>query len=248
MARIRHIALIVKEPEKLYDYYHDLFGVERVRTSPTGSVHVIDGLFNLAFLQQTGGEVEIVGTHRSDGTEADQRPGINHFGFVVDRLDDVVDQLSDSIERGESPQNGRPAEMRVIDPWGNRFDLSSRGFLGREERKLPAVRHMVVQVERPDQAAEFYREKLDLKEIRRDPDGSVLLGDGYVSMSLIEEGFIGRPGIQYFGIQVGDLAATREQFKTLGVTLPAPQGPDGEVRVRDPEGNLYVISEQGWGA
>src|SRR5439155_26153733 len=112
MARIRHIALIVKEPEKLYDYYHHAFGVERVRTSPTGSVHVIDGLFNLAFLQQTGGEVEVVGTHRADGTEADQRQGINPFGFVVDRLDEVVDKLGDSIERGEPTERPSRRDAR----------------------------------------------------------------------------------------------------------------------------------------
>jgi catechol 2,3-dioxygenase-like lactoylglutathione lyase family enzyme len=248
MARIRHIALIVKEPEKLYDYYHHLFGVEKVRTSPTGSVHVIDGLFNLAFLQQTGGEVEMANTHRADGTEANQTLGINHYGFIVDKLDEVVGKLDDSIRRGESPQNGRPAEMRVIDPWGNNFDLSSRGFLGREEKVLPGVGHMVVQCERPDQAAEFYTDKLDLKELRRDADGSIVLSDGEISMALIEEGFIGRGGIQYYGFQVEDLEETRRRAREIGVEIGAPQGPDQEVRLRDPEGNLFAISQKGWGA
>src|SRR5438105_12257081 len=196
MARIRHIAFIVKEPQKLYDFYQHVFGVEEVRRSDTGSIHVIDGFFNLALLQQVEQSSDVVNTHRADGAEVNQRQGINHYGFVVDKLDDVVARLDDSIKRGESPQNGRPAEMRVVDPWGNNFDLSSRGFLGREERKLPGVRHMVVQVERPDQAAEFYTSKLDLKEVRRDPDGSILLTDGDVTMGLVEEGFVGKRGIQ----------------------------------------------------
>ncbi|MFQ5541239.1 MAG: VOC family protein, partial [Candidatus Binatia bacterium] len=41
MAKLRHIAFIVKEPKKLYDFYHRLFGFEQVRLSPSGSIHVI---------------------------------------------------------------------------------------------------------------------------------------------------------------------------------------------------------------
>ena len=239
--------MIVKEPQKLCDFYHHLFGVEQVRLSPTGSIHVIDGLFNLAFLQQTGGDVAVVGTHREDGTEADQRPGINHYGFAVDKLDEVLTKLDDSIQRGESPQNGRPAEMRVIDPWENRFDISSRGYLGREEKNLPGVRHMVVQFDRPDLAAEFYTDRLGLLESQTDPDGTIRLTDGDITMALVEEGFIGRSGIQYFGFQVESLDDVRARAAEIGVRLPAPQGPDEEVRLRDPEGNLFAISEKGWG-
>ncbi len=78
MAKLRHIAFIVKEPKKLYDFYHSLFGFEQVRLSPSGSIHVIDGLFNLAFLQQSHSTAEVVNTHRADGHEVDQTEGINH--------------------------------------------------------------------------------------------------------------------------------------------------------------------------
>jgi len=248
VAKLRHIAFIVKEPQKLFDYYQQVFGVEEVRRSPTGSIHVIDGLFNLALLQQVETESEIVNTHRADGQETNQRQGINHYGFIVDKLDEVVSKLDESIKFGESPQNGRPAEMRVIDPWGNNFDLSSRGFLGREEKKLPGVRHMVVQVDRPDKAAEFYTSVLDLEEVRRDPDGSILLTDGDITMGLIDEPFIGRPGIQYFGVQVEDWAAAQKRFEDAGTPLPTLRPGETEARVRDPEGNLFVVSEKGWGA
>ncbi len=248
MARIRHIAFIVKEPEKLYDFYQHVFGVEEVRRSDTGSIHVIDGFFNLALLQQVQTESEVVNTHRADGAEANQRRGINHYGFVVDKLDEVVSKLPDTTKRGESPQNGRPAEMRVIDPWGNNFDLSSRGFLGREEKRLPGVRHIVVQVDRPDQAAEFYTSVLDLEEVRRDEDGSILMTDGDITMSLIDEPYIGRPGIQYFGLQVEDWSATQKRFEEAGSELPDLRPGQTEAPVRDPEGNLFVVSEQGWSA
>jgi len=48
MAKLRHIAFIVKEPKNLYDFYHHLFGVEQVRMALPR--HPRDRrLFNLGF-------------------------------------------------------------------------------------------------------------------------------------------------------------------------------------------------------
>ena len=167
MAKLRHVAFIVKDPDRLYEFYHHLFDVEKVRHGPTGAIHVIDGLFNLAFLKQNVSDSPVINTHRADGEEIDQVQGINHYGFLVDNVEQALSQLDISLQRGETPQNGRPAEMRFIDPWGNKVDLSARGFLGREEKKLPGVRHVVVQTDDPNKVAEFYKAKLDLKEIGR---------------------------------------------------------------------------------
>jgi catechol 2,3-dioxygenase-like lactoylglutathione lyase family enzyme len=246
MAQLRHVAYIVQEPKKLYDYYHALFGVEQVRLSPTGSIHVVDGLFNLAFLQKQAVDTEVVGTHRADGTEANQTLGINHFGFIVDKLDDVLGRLDDNIVRGENPQNGRPAEMRVIDPWGNNFDLSSRGFLAPNERTLPGVRHVAINADDPEEMARFYQEKLDLRRVGKRDDGSIVLTDGDVSLALTPQRPTGRPGIQYVGVQVADWAETEARFEDFGVDLPSPQKGEHEVRLNDPEGNLYLLSERGW--
>ncbi|HZT07326.1 MAG TPA: VOC family protein [Chloroflexota bacterium] len=246
MARIRHVAFIVDEPKKLYDYYHRLFGVEQVRTSPSGSIHVVDPLFNLAFLQHITSESEVVNTHRADGAEANQTLGINHFGFIVDQLDEVLQRLPANVKRGESPQNGRPAEMRVVDPWGNNFDLSSRGFLGREENRLPGVRHVVLQAADPVEAARFYHSVLDLKEVRRTEDGGALLTDGEVTLAVTPRRWVERPGIQYVGIRVDDWGDLEARFEEFGADLPAPRAGEHEVRLRDPEGNLYAVSPRGW--
>jgi predicted enzyme related to lactoylglutathione lyase len=63
--------------------------------------------------------------------------------------------------------------VRFLDPWGNNVDLSARGFLGREEKKLPGVRLLAVQV--PDLAAacEFYQKQFDLKIVGWTDDGTV---------------------------------------------------------------------------
>ena len=52
MGKLRHIAFISKEPKKLSDFYQKFFDLEEIKVFPSGSRMVIDGLFNLAFLQQ----------------------------------------------------------------------------------------------------------------------------------------------------------------------------------------------------
>jgi catechol 2,3-dioxygenase-like lactoylglutathione lyase family enzyme len=252
MGKLRHIAFISKEPKKLSDFYQKFFSLEEVKVFPSGSRMVIDGLFNLAFLQQNVAKASVVGTHRSDGSEANQTEGIAHYGFMVDNLDEAVSKLPPSLRRGDSPQvsagvqgpqAARPAEVRFIDPWGNNVDLSSRGFLGREEKKLPGVRLAVVQVTNPDEACEFYKSQFDLEVVRRDPDGSILLSDGIVNLTLTRKQTLARSGIQYFGIQVDNLPDVRKRLMDAGVEVFPVAGAAGQIRISDPEGNQVVISE-----
>ena len=99
MGKLRHIAFISKEPKKLSDFYQKFFGLEEVRVFPSGSRMVIDGLFNLAFLQQNAAQTAVVGTHRSDGSEANQTQGIAHYGFMVDNLEKAVSKLPPTLRR-----------------------------------------------------------------------------------------------------------------------------------------------------
>lgn len=246
MAKIRHVAFMTKQPQKLLEFYQGVFDFEPCYESASGARMVIDGRFNLAFLPILGAESEVVGTHRADGGEVDQRLGINHFGFVIDNVEETVKRVGDNLQHGVNPQDGRPAEMRITDPWGNNFDLSSRGFFGREEEKLPGVRQVVIQTEHPVEMADFYTSKLELKEVRRADDGSVLLSDGGVNFTLIEEGFIPKPGIQYIGIQVEDLVETQRRLKDFGVNVSLPAAADAEIRLKDPDGNLVMVSQRGW--
>ena len=247
MAKLRHIAFISPEPAKLFDYYHHLFGLEEVRVSPSGSVHVIDGLFNLAFLAQQAAPSDSMNTHRADGHELDQSTGIAHYGFAVDSLDAALARFDESIKRGESPQNGRPAEVRIVDPWGNQVDLSSRGFLGREERRLPGIRHVVVQTDAPDEARAFYRASFDLADVPAPSGGASYLSDGDITLHLTAEHTIERHGIQYFGVLVDDWEGTRARFASLGEELGDPPREGSERMMTDPEGNRFAVSLEGWG-
>lgn len=248
MAKIRHVAFMINDPEKVRDFYVQGFGFEQCYASASGAIMVMDGTFNVALLKIREGESEIVGTHRADGGEADQTPGINHYGFVVDSVEETLDRVGRGLKHGVNPQDGRPAEMRVEDPWGNKFDLSARGFFGREEVRLPAVRQLVVQADRPAEVAEFYREKLELVEQGRRADGTVLLGDGLIQMAVVQEGLTNKRGVQYIGIQIDDWKKTADRFRAMGRTLPIPADPNAEVAIRDPEGNLLLVSQRGWGA
>ena len=252
MGKLRHIAFISREPKKLSDFYQKFFDLEEVKVFPSGSRMVIDGLFNLAFLQQNVARAEVLGTHRADGSEANQIQGIAHYGFMVDSLAEAVNKLPTTLKRGDSPQvsggasgpeAARPAEVRFIDPWGNNVDISSRGFLGREEKRLPGVRLAAVQVADPDKACEFYKSQFDLEVIRRDSDGSILLSDGTVKLMLTPKQTLDRCGIQYFVIQVDNLPAVRQRLADGGVETFPVAGAANQIRISDPEGNQVVISE-----
>jgi predicted enzyme related to lactoylglutathione lyase len=135
--------------------------------------------------------------------------------------------------------------MRFIDPWGNNVDLSARGFLGREEKKLPGVRLLAVQV--PDLAAacEFYQQQFDLEIVGWTDDGTVRLSDGTVTLLLTKSQVRPKSGVQYFGIQVDDLAGLKKNLQNSGVEVfeDAP----GQIQFSDPEGNRVIVSQSGWG-
>src|SRR6185503_5066275 len=252
MGKLRHIAFISARPKQLSDFYQKYFGFEECKVFPSGSRMVIDPLFNLAFLQRAAVEVAVAGTHRADGSESELTIGIHHYGFMVDNLDQAVAKLPAGLTRAANPQISagvsgpeapRPAEVRFLDPWGNNVDLSSRGYLGREEKRLPGVRLLAVQV--PDLAAacEFYQQQFDLKIAGWSDDGTIRLSDGTVTLLLTKSQVRSKGGVQYFGIQVSDLEGVKKRLKDGGVDVR-----DGaqEIRLTDPEGNQVVVSQSGW--
>lgn len=119
MPKIRHLAIIAMDPEGLAKFYCDVFDMEIIDRSPTGGVFMSDGYFNIALLP-----------NRAEG----KANGINHFGFVVDDMDEVTERLKNWKVTGPK---GRPdgrfyAETRATDPEGNMFDLSVHGYMNKE--------------------------------------------------------------------------------------------------------------------
>ena len=238
MATLRHVAFWVKDAQKMYDFHRQVFGIEQVRSSPNGkSIHVIDGLFNLAFLGGSG------------AANPDRVYGINHAGFTVDSLDEIMSRLDENLYRWKDESTGKPTEWSFYDPVGNHINIAERGYLcgGREEPRMPGIRHMVYQVDEPKYLADFYQKTFDLVPVQvNEDDGSVVLTDGDVTMAFKRLKSIGRTGIQHIGIRVDDWEQAQERFAQVGRELPDLAPGQKEARVQDPEGNLFSVSPVGW--
>lgn len=120
MARIRHIAILTEDVDRLVKFYIDTFGLRIVEGVGTAT-YLTDGHINLAIIP-IGPEREIEGDHL--------RVGINHFGFEVDDVATVTPRAraagaADQVRK--RPPN-REAEFRVHDPDGNPIDLSQHGW------------------------------------------------------------------------------------------------------------------------
>lgn len=129
MARLRHIAVVVKDLEAAARFYEKVFDLKRVceEHNEMGSgVYLSDGVINLALLKykgKTGSGLE----------DAASFVGAHHFGFQVDD----VDAMSKRIEAaggtffftlGKSKDEAN-FEMKFKDPDGVIFDISQKGWL-----------------------------------------------------------------------------------------------------------------------
>jgi catechol 2,3-dioxygenase-like lactoylglutathione lyase family enzyme len=115
--KIRHLAIMSREPAKLSEFYQSVFEMELIHVSPHGrAFYLSDGYLTLAILP-----------HR---LEAEAAVGINHFGWSVSDREDVSDKLvAAGLEEPKARPSTRPfAEFRGVDPEGNQFDLSEHGF------------------------------------------------------------------------------------------------------------------------
>src|ERR687888_1670186 len=111
MTRIRHLAILTEDVERLVKFYTNSFGLKIVEGVGTAT-YLTDGHINLAIIP-IGPEREIEGPHL--------RPGINHFGFEVEdvaALAPLCRELGAAADVSKRPPN-REAESRVHDPDGN---------------------------------------------------------------------------------------------------------------------------------
>jgi methylmalonyl-CoA/ethylmalonyl-CoA epimerase len=124
MAKLRHIALIVPDPEQSAKFFEQAFGMTRAGTARRG-IYMSDGVVNVALLKQEG----------------DEKPGLYHFGMWVDDLDEAEKKVTDA---GGTYLAGRPTsansfyEAKYRDPIGVVFDLTHTGWAGAVKDVVPA--------------------------------------------------------------------------------------------------------------
>lgn len=123
MARLRHIAVWVRDLESSARFYEEVFGLERVgaETISLGSgIYLSDGVINLALLKPAGSNDE---TH----------VGAHHFGFIVDDIDETRKKIEAhggtfAFTLGDPGKHN--FESKFKDPEGVLFDISAKGWVG----------------------------------------------------------------------------------------------------------------------
>jgi methylmalonyl-CoA/ethylmalonyl-CoA epimerase len=125
MAKLRHIAIIVPDPEASAQFFEKAFDFKRVGKARRG-IYLSDGTVNVALLR-----IE----HESEKT------GIYHFGMWVDDLEEAEKKAT---EAGATYLAGRPTspnsfyECKYRDPNGIVFDLTHNGWVGAVKDVVPA--------------------------------------------------------------------------------------------------------------
>ena len=120
MARLRHLAILTGNVERLVKFYTAAFGMKIVAGIGTAT-YLSDGHINLAIIP-IGPELKVEGKQL--------KPGIYHFGFEVENvaaLRAICKELGAVTDIEKRPGN-REAEYRVYDPDGNPVDLSQHGW------------------------------------------------------------------------------------------------------------------------
>ena len=124
-SKLRHIALIVPDPEKAAQFFEQAFDMTRAGTARRG-IYMTDGTVNVALLGKESDKEEI---------------GIYHFGMWVDDLDEAEKKV---VAAGGTYLAGRPTspnsfyEAKYKDPLGIVFDLTHTGWKGAVKEVVPA--------------------------------------------------------------------------------------------------------------
>lgn len=117
MSKLRHIAVIVPDPDDARQFFQQAFGMTLVGEARRG-LYVSDGTINIALLKQE---------------HPDEPLGVAHFGIWVDDLDAAEKRIT---EAGGAYVTGRPTspnsfyEAKFKTPTGQVFDVTHNGWAG----------------------------------------------------------------------------------------------------------------------
>jgi len=125
MGKIRHIALIVPDPEASAKFFEEALELKIVGRARRG-IYLSDGTVNVALLKIDPEEGE---------------PRLWHFGVWVDDLEEAEKKAQNA---GATYLAGRPTspnsfyECKYKDPNGIVFDLTHKGWVGAVKDVVPA--------------------------------------------------------------------------------------------------------------
>jgi lactoylglutathione lyase len=124
--RMRHIALLVTDPEKSAQFYEKTLGFKRAGNAGRG-LYMTDGTINMALLKYR--------------PEKGEKTGLFHFGMWVDDLDESEKAVTDgggSYLTGREDRNPNTFyEVKYRDPDGIVFDITPTGWRGAVKEVAP---------------------------------------------------------------------------------------------------------------
>ena len=134
MAKLRHIAIAVKDPEAAATFFEQAFGMTRAGNAMRG-VYMTDGIMNVALLNFA--EEPVPGFESQEGYE-----GLIHFGMWVDSVEEIDGRIKAA---GGSYMTGRKEtnpnvfyEVKYKTPDGIVFDVTESGWKGAVKDVVPA--------------------------------------------------------------------------------------------------------------
>src|SRR5258706_1504600 len=128
MARLRHIAITVPDPEKAAAFYERALGLKRVGTTDwegARGIYLSDGVMNLALLHYK--------EERYAGKLGASHVGVHHFGFVVEDLASTraaIEAAGGGHWMGEPAEGGGFYQVEYFDTDGIAFDVTAHGWTG----------------------------------------------------------------------------------------------------------------------
>ncbi|MBT1156946.1 VOC family protein [Aminobacter anthyllidis] len=134
MAKLRHLAIAVSDPEAAAQFFEKAFGMTRAGQAMRG-VYMTDGIMNVALLNF--GEEPVPGFE----TEKDYN-GLIHFGMWVDSVEEtdaLVQAAGGSYMTGRKEANPNVFyEVKYKTPEGIVFDVTENGWKGAVKNVNPA--------------------------------------------------------------------------------------------------------------
>lgn len=250
MPRIRYIAMMANEPEKLADFYKLYLLMKEIAHSPEGDISLTDSFYNVTIFRNR------------DGVDEAPEPGLHHLGFQVESLKEAEARYKSLYPSGKiSKEQGGPnrGALRIYDNDGRAVSLSEEPFgVTGSEQRFPRIRHVAFATPNPTKTLEFYSNVLGMKELptshefRSNGQPNRFAGDGSTNFAMHPYppgvGQDPRPGFNHFGVLVSDIEAVVREMSAAVRIAPRPADrPFAELHFKDPERNAIDLSQRkGW--
>jgi catechol 2,3-dioxygenase-like lactoylglutathione lyase family enzyme len=253
VTRIRYLAFLSEDPAKLAEFYCKYLQLQELGRSTPGDMSLTDGFYIITLFKR-----------RPTLKEPHMGLGLHHIGMEVNDIEDVKARYRSYDPHGvvveETGDMHHGGTIRIFDPECNPISLSEGDFgVGKEENRIPRVRHVAFNALAPDRLLSFYNGVLGLRELgtsferRQQKLGNRFAGDGFTNLAIhpfydTKEGHEAKFGVNHIGLLVENLQRTIDRLSEVASVKPRPSNrPYAEFRFRDPEGNRLDLSQtKGW--